>query len=256
MAGSVPNPEQQRMEAFNKLREQPMNWRVKEVDGVIEAMQREREFRILGPVLSGTGAPASDAIKTATKHAAGKDRYALIYASQEVRSDKEVALVSAGVDGNALLYMSDDLRADFDVVLKAVQNDGNCLRYADPPLRGNKEIALAAVQQNGRALRHVSDEMQNDRDVVLAAVRQDGRALRHASDDLKGDKEVASEAVAQDRSAYAYVIGGKLKSELEDWMESEWGLPIKRQGCMAGQSLYYRDCKGIDRTPADHPEFA
>lgn len=46
-------------------------------------------------------------------------------------------------------YASDNLRTDKDVVLATVQDHGTVLHHASPEFRANREVVLAAVQTHG-----------------------------------------------------------------------------------------------------------
>ena len=71
----------------------------------------------------------------------------------------------------ALEFASDELRADREVVLAAVSQHGFALQYASDALRDDAEVVLAAVKMDGVALKFASDELRGDREVVLGAVR-------------------------------------------------------------------------------------
>ena len=125
-----------------------------------------------------------------------KDGWALKYAAEELKADRDVVLAAVRKDGRALEYAAEELRADRDVVLAAVRNSGWTLQYAAPELRGDREVVLAAVSQSRWALRFAAPELRADREVVLAAVSQCGWALEFAADALKANKEVVLAAVS------------------------------------------------------------
>ena len=70
--------------------------------------------------------------------------------------------------GYALRYASEALKNDREVVLAAVQKDGEALIYASEVLKNDREVILAAVQQNASALEYVGGTLRNDNDVLLA----------------------------------------------------------------------------------------
>ena len=92
----------------------------------------------------------------------------------------------------ALKYASEQLKADREIVLAAVSNYGYALDYAPAELQNDREVVLAAVKQDVSALDCASDELQNDREVVLAAVKQDRFALTYASGQLQQDPALIS----------------------------------------------------------------
>lgn len=109
---------------------------------------------------------------------------ALVYASEELKNDKEGVLAAVAAAGRALQYASPALRRDKEVLLVAVAKAGHALSFASEHLRGDKEVVLVAVEQTGDVLHHASEAY-------------DGRALACASKQLRGDKEVMLAAVAQ-----------------------------------------------------------
>ena len=69
----------------------------------------------------------------------------------------------------ALKYASDELKDDKEIFLAAVTQDGSALLHASDELKGDKVIVVAAVTQDGSALEYVHDvRLTYDRDVVRA----------------------------------------------------------------------------------------
>jgi len=122
---------------------------------------------------------------------------ALGHASAELQADKEVVLVAvAKDDGYAICFASSELKADKEVALAAVTTNGCALGYVSAGLLADKEVVFAALMQNSRALTY-SSEFSGDKDILLAAVTHDGDMLEYASEELQADKEVVLAAVAQ-----------------------------------------------------------
>eukprot|EP00747_Dinoflagellata_sp_TGD_P190238 gnl/TRDRNA2_/TRDRNA2_51645_c0_seq1.p1 gnl/TRDRNA2_/TRDRNA2_51645_c0~~gnl/TRDRNA2_/TRDRNA2_51645_c0_seq1.p1 ORF type:complete len:331 (+),score=56.86 gnl/TRDRNA2_/TRDRNA2_51645_c0_seq1:84-995(+) len=108
------------------------------------------------------------------------------------------------------MYASEELRADRDVVSAAVNQNGHALIDIAEHLKQDRDIVLAAVKQNGEALMYAAEDLTADREVVLAAVRQNGSALLDAADALQADPEVkltarVSELEAQVRNQEARI---------------------------------------------------
>jgi hypothetical protein len=129
---------------------------------------------------------------------------ALSFASENLQNDKQVVLPAVQRYGLALEYASDDLKSDKEVVLAAVQGYGQALEFASFDLKNDKDVVLAAVKQKGRSLSYASDALRNEPEVVLAAVREAGQALYYASDYMKCNKEVLLAAVKQDGWALCF----------------------------------------------------
>jgi hypothetical protein len=69
-------------------------------------------------------------------------------------------------DGWALEFASDELKNDKEVVLKAVWQDGIALQFASDKLKNDKEVLLVAVSYNDNALKYASDELKDDLDYI------------------------------------------------------------------------------------------
>ena len=72
----------------------------------------------------------------------------------EIITEKEKAILAVKNDGFALEYASDELKADKEVVMAAVQNDENegVINFASDELKADKEVVMAAVQSYANAL--------------------------------------------------------------------------------------------------------
>ena len=96
--------------------------------------------------------------------------------------EKSQILTLVKQDRWALYYASKELRNNREVVLTAVKKDGIALRYASEELQGDREIVKEAVKQNSEALYYVNKELliylvtnvpKPHREAVLEAVRPD-----------------------------------------------------------------------------------
>jgi thioredoxin-related protein len=121
--------------------------------------------------------------------------YALKFASDELKNNKEFFLVVVTQDGIALKYASDTLKNDRDVVFAAITQNYQALCFVSDELLNDIEVFLTAVTQNGYALFYASNDFKANKTVVLAAVTQNGYAFINASNELKSDKEVAIKAL-------------------------------------------------------------
>ncbi|CAE8627189.1 unnamed protein product, partial [Polarella glacialis] len=121
----------------------------------------------------------------------------------------------------SFMFASEELRADREVALLAVTGLGETLRLVALHLMEDPQIVTAAVRQNGMALRHAHHSLWDDSEIVLEAVKQNGRALRHASKRLCNNREVVETAMAGTPAALAYV-GPDLKEEFADKLSASW----------------------------------
>jgi hypothetical protein len=167
--------------------------------------------------------------------AVGEWAQALMYASEGLRSDREIVLKAFKEAKNApdidglLQYVSQELRADREIVLVAVQQDGANLKYVPDILNTDREIVVTALKHRGDAIEYASPELRreiladpaliseillaggyellglpdlptdisDDKGTVLAAISVSGNALYYASERLRADKEVVLAAIEQ-----------------------------------------------------------
>ncbi|WP_422133447.1 DUF4116 domain-containing protein [Endozoicomonas sp. ALD040] len=152
--------------------------------------------------------------------------HGLKYASQRVRSDKEVVLPTIRVYPGDLKYVSTELKNDKEVVMAAVTQKARQLQYTSPELLDNKEVVMAAVSQNGRMLEYASATLRDDETVVMAAVETFPQALRHASERLRGDKKIIQFASSGDVRSLYYASETLLN-------DREYMLGLIEQNCLA-----------------------
>ena len=104
--------------------------------------------------------------------------------------NKQQVLAAVKKNGYALQYASEKFKNDKDVILAAVNKNGNALRLASEIFKNDKDVVLAAVNQHGDALFYTSKDLKNDNDIVISAVTQNGSALQYASENLQNDLEL------------------------------------------------------------------
>ena len=89
----------------------------------------------------------------------------------------------ASQDGWALVYASEGLRGDREIVMQAIAQSGRALQFASEELRGDPEIVMQAIAQRWEALQFASEELRGDRKIVMQAIVQSGWALEFRSGD-------------------------------------------------------------------------
>ena len=150
------------------------------------------------------------------------------YVSNKMKSDKELLdrlkndkkfMIQAAGSLIGLQYASDAIKSDKDVVLAAVQRNGRSLRYASDDLKNDKDVVLAAISQYGGALSYVGDELlKNDKEVVLIATRKDPSTLREVSDEFRNDKEIVLNILKNNSDAFGdwlQYVGPNLRGDKE-----------------------------------------
>ena len=126
----------------------------------------------------------------------------------------QVVLAALRQDGYALLDASEALRSTREIVCEAVRQTGNALRYGAPPppffyfilfffnfLFGMTPPADAPHRPHCLAPRYASEELRNDREVVSLAVSRNGVALAYAAVGLRRDPGIALLALSRNEHA-------------------------------------------------------
>merc|ERR1712086_612585 len=104
----------------------------------------------------------------------------LRYASEELRSNRDLVRFSVQHDGHSLCFAADWLRADRDVVMVAVQSTRgghSAFEWAVAELRCDRRFVFDVVQECGLALEFASAELRDDWEVAMAAVQENAWAL-------------------------------------------------------------------------------
>merc|ERR1719270_1581182 len=105
-----------------------------------------------------------------------QDYRALQLASEELRSDREVALEAVRLDGRALGSCAEELWYDRELMLEAVRSSGLTLglvsarRAAGQALRAYKELVIEAIRQDYNAFQLADETLLGDREVALEAI--------------------------------------------------------------------------------------
>jgi hypothetical protein len=121
--------------------------------------------------------------------AVNKTGFALQFASEALRCDREIVLAAAlTTNGLAIYYASEALRNDIDIALVAVGLDRCVLNHLSDALKNDREVVVAALIGDGTALEYAAEVFKNDRDIVMLAAREDRRALKYASEALQNDR--------------------------------------------------------------------
>ena len=119
------------------------------------------------------------------------------FASDALKSNKEVAMKVMNKNGMSLEYVSDDLKKDREVVLAAVQNRGHSLQYADESFRKDREVVMFAAQDG--ASNYINKSFKTDKEICLTLIKKNARDIFWCDDSLKKDKAFMVEAIQANR---------------------------------------------------------
>lgn len=141
----------------------------------------------------------------------------LRYTSPINRSDKEIVLPLITLNGYALQYASNELKQNKEIVYAAISNCPESYIYADEKFFEDKDFLLLSLKNEDYDeenyedfLQNLSDNFQDDKDIVMSAVKKCGINIKYASSRLKNDKDIVMAAI---NSCYYNDDDSKMKTE-------------------------------------------
>ena len=84
-----------------------------------------------------------------------------VYASKELKNDREIVIAAVANNGKSLEYASNALQKDPEVIQNAIR--GGRLDLATYEQKANLAVVKSAVSKDGCALKHASIDLQNER---------------------------------------------------------------------------------------------
>ena len=126
-------------------------------------------------------------IENGIKRASTRNLYLIGYASERLRSDPEIAILTLKQDIFTYRCFSDKIKSMRKLALYVVKKEGILLKDVAEKFKNDKEIVMAAVKNNGDALQFASDALKADREIVMAAIKRNGRSLVYACEELRND---------------------------------------------------------------------
>lgn len=131
--------------------------------------------------------------------------HGLKYASQQVRSDKDVVLPTMAKHASDLKYVSEELKNDKDVVLAAVSQSAFELKHASSELQDNYEVVMAAITHHGSALRDASERIRSDKKIIQIVIDHDIDCLTYASETVLNDRKYLLDLIERDFRIYKVI---------------------------------------------------
>jgi hypothetical protein len=84
------------------------------------------------------------------------------------------------------MFASKELRSDREIVYAATKQNGWALVYADKKeLLNDKELALLSLQSEPEVIEYVGDELRNDIEIAMLVVGQRGFHLSNLSEEMR-----------------------------------------------------------------------
>jgi hypothetical protein len=140
--------------------------------------------------------------------------HAYEFISEELKSDREIALTAIQNNVHILKHAPDQIKNDFELMKIAVETDGMAYKFFSNELQKNRELVLKAINNQNTYYEWVPEliefvfkngnEFRNDREIVLASVKRWGLHLELVSIELQADKEVVLEAYRKNQFSFKY----------------------------------------------------
>lgn len=78
------------------------------------------------------------------------------------KGERKYFLEAVKQKGWALMWASDDIKADKEIALIAVKNDDRCFPHLSKELLNDKEVVLEGLRKNEKNIVYVGDELQKE----------------------------------------------------------------------------------------------
>ena len=92
--------------------------------------------------------------------------------------DRNLMMELVKINAYALQYASDELKDDKEVVLASIKNDPSTIGAASERLHNDKELIIEAVKIDGLIIFGLSDELRKDKEIIDVGVKSIERDLR------------------------------------------------------------------------------
>ncbi len=127
----------------------------------------------------------------------------LEYASEKIRNNKSfISKALTELDYCSFLrYTSKDVRKDEKIIKKAFKKFGNrcsnwILAEALGPIKGDKDFVSKIIKLSPESFRFASLKLRKDKEIVYEAVQKDGSMLRFTTSELQHDKMLYNAALS------------------------------------------------------------
>jgi len=146
---------------------------------------------------------------------ANEGAWGFMHASPELREDREFVIRAVAVNCDALIFVSDELKCDRQVALAAIGHKGHALKHVRGDLLEDRDFLLEAISVSPDATLYVPPEARDDREFMADAIQR-GAPLKHASARLQGDAELKAADEAR------ILLAQRSPEEVAAAEEAEW----------------------------------
>jgi hypothetical protein len=108
------------------------------------------------------------------------------FCSEEVKNDRDTALVMVKSVRTNLRLLNDELKDDKEFILEALQH-GDVLEYASERLRDDSDIVHLAIKNKPKAIAYASDRFKKDKKLMLQLVNENNYVIVDIHSDLMNE---------------------------------------------------------------------
>jgi len=156
-----------------------------------------------------------DIVRAAMENtSSGATTPAFQHAAASLKADREFVIEMLGMTGHNLQYASDELKSDKEVVLAAVRNKIHAFRHAAISLKNDRDFVLQVVTIHGQGLLYANQVFLNDREIALIALKTTGWLINDLSKNLQQDGELILAAVTENGTNIKYIKEDKITDQL------------------------------------------
>jgi len=127
------------------------------------------------------------------------------------KNDIDVVMAACKDSGYAIKYASENLRSNKELARIVLRNQGLQLSCFSDVIKKDKELVEIAVKSNGYAFRDASSDLKNDRNYVLYLAEKDSIVFGLSSDEIKSDFELIQKFLPRNQTLY-YELPKELRS--------------------------------------------
>lgn len=118
------------------------------------------------------------------------------------KNDFDVVMAACKDNGYAIKYASENLRSNKDLARIVLSRQGLELSKFSEAIKNDKELVEIAVKSTGYAFRDASNELKNDREYVLYLAENDPIVFGLSSDEIKSDFELIQKFLPRNQILY------------------------------------------------------
>jgi len=130
------------------------------------------------------------------------------------KRDIDVVMTACKNNGYAIKYASEDLKSNRELARIVLSSQGLQLSEFSESIKNDKELVEIAVKINGYAFRSASNELKNDREYVLYLAENTPIVFGLSSDEIKSDFELIQKFLPRNQTLY-YELPIDLRSNKE-----------------------------------------